>query len=1193
MRIKPSRISKILSTFLTSFLIVQLTVGLFLLVPKPQEAKANGASWYSTYSYRVKIPVSATVAGAQTDHQMQIVIHSKSGTNSAGEAFLNENLQDTTNFNDIRFTAANGTTLKDFWIQKVEDETGGRKATVYVELDTPASGSTDYYLYYGKSADTSTSSYDNTFTKDYGESGLLGLWHMEEGSGSSTVDSSGNSNTGTITGSLWSGTDGGQWGSSSSTVFATGSALNFDANDYVSIPTITIADDQAWSISMWIKPDALANYLGLWGNAFSSGQYTRAMISNTSALGVYNDSNDLVAYWGSTGITAGVWNFLVFTCDGASTSTIRAYLNTTSLANKTAANSSQTIKKLGTYGDLTSGGFDGLMDEMRIYNRALSSDEISRLYIRSKYASIAPTWASPDSQELYALTVSTQAATLITLTGATLNGLISGFGGENSATVYFKYGLSQDNLDQTTASQAMSDHGSFSQAITGLVADTTYYFQAFVQNSSTTTQGSILSFKTAAVDTDYYRTIINSDGSLTFTNKSTGATILSSAPTISFSYVGYSTSSNGSDLNSTLSVEGDNIAISSVDDTNAYVKITHQYSLNSHSPYVSYTATLQYKQNVYTTEERFDFIVPTQSAQVMTRDLQLNSFVTSSVYWSDIYTPKVVKFTNGLAFLGSDTMESMRLQASSTNSQLSFYSDYKENHPHYYYVKNGGGSTTYVSETQRFTGDTYSASVSFAIDPNRTFKTLVKNRQPYGYDATFIITNHADGQRLSRETAIAYGSENASDPDYGAKGIAGRGIGWTESIFLSRAGAPESDLEDTDFKALIGQLYQDGVEIVGHSITAFTDSRSVVSAGLTTLSQYNAKNWIDHGAGGGTGNWEDLGSQGALKGDDNYILDIFDEFNYQYAWSFIDLTTNSYALNIIKPSATSDNRPYLFYNNRVDDNLSDNKKIYLWSTISTYGLPNSYYTNDRVDTLVSERGVHISHAYYGDDGHENKTWYNDSGTIKIYPTFDSELEYIASKRASGLLWSPTMATMGDYLVPLKDVLITYNSNGTITVTNNSSNSVTGITLLAESNIQSVTIDNNDLVSFGGSYGDKEIVLPTLASGAAVVLNITYGTKDSSTPTIVSDDTGKNKVNEITGYWDSATKTLIMTAEAHSGSRSFTVTIPSLANKTIVVRDITSTSTDIGEYIASATGTITFSGTLGSIHTFSLTQKPVD
>jgi hypothetical protein len=673
-----------------------------------------------------------------------------------------------------------------------------------------------------------------------------------------------------------------------------------------------------------------------------------------------------------------------------------------------------------------------------------------------------------------------------------------------------------------------------------------------------------------------------------FMDKSSVATVY--FDNVSVTETTYDDVSNSSDIEHTLIVNGDTTTITATDNANPYTIVNHQYQLNTHSPCIDYTATLQYKQDVLTTGERFDFVVPSQIAQVMTRNLQLTPLDTSKTYWSDLYTPKVVRFANGLSFLGSDTMESMRLQTSGSNSQVSFYSDYGQNHPHFYYIKSGGGATTYVNETQRSAGDTYSASVTFAIDTNESLQYLVKTRQPYGYDALLTLTNHPDNETLARIKAVAYGTENESDPDYGTKGIAGRGIGWTKGVFVSGAGQGEgANLSDAAFKTLIDQLYQDGVVIVGHTITYYTDSRAVVAAGLATLSQYNSKCWIDHGAVNGTFNWEDLASQGAIKGSAYYILDLLDQYNYQYAWSYIDLTTDNYALNMLKPSDTSDIRPFLFYNNRVDDNVYDNKKIYLWSTISTKYTPDYFYTNDRVDTLISERGVHIAHEYYGYYTCENHAWYNHCGTIEIYPTFDCQLEYIAGKQAAGLLWSPPRVELGDYLVPLKDVLVTYNSDGTITVTNNSLVNVTGITLLAENNIQSVTIDNYDLVSFGGSYGDKEMVLPTIASGDSVVLNISYGTKDSSVPTIASNDTGKNKVNEITGYWDDTSKILTMTAEGHSGDYSFTVTIPSLANKTIIVKDVT-LDTIIGEYDASDSGAITFTASLDSLHTFKIIVK---
>jgi hypothetical protein len=669
---------------------------------------------------------------------------------------------------------------------------------------------------------------------------------------------------------------------------------------------------------------------------------------------------------------------------------------------------------------------------------------------------------------------------------------------------------------------------------------------------------------------------------LIFMNSSTTATIYFDNVSLAkrdFLY-GY----NNDNIEHTLTVNGNTTIITAVDDTNPYVKVNHQYRLNTHSPHINYMVTMQYKQNVLISEERCDFVATSQNILVMTRDMQLGPHNAAQ---TDIYTPKVIRFDNGLSFLGQDTMESMYLTFSGVNSLIRFYSDFGLNHPHYYFTKDSN-NVIYTNETQRTAGDTYSASVTFTVDTTESWPYLVKTRQPYGYDAILTLSNHSDNETLDRLKAVAYGTTNESDPNYGKKGIAGRGIGWTKAVFVSDA-SPYASLADANFKTLTDKLYRDGVEIIGHSITPATDSRTVVASGLATLSQYNARNWIDHGASGGMGNWEDLASQGAIKDSGNYILDLLDQYNYQYAWSYLDVYTNNNALNMLTPDSTTSIRPFLFYNNNIDDNIHDNKKLYLWSTINTRKQPETFYTSDRVDNLIRERGVHIGHEYLAYESLENHAWYNDNGTLKICPTFDSELEYIAQKKAAGLLWSPTVVDLGDYLVSLKDVLVNYNNDGSVTVTNNNTAAITGITLLAENNIQSVKIGDYDLVSFGGSYGEKELVLPTIASGNSVTLNISFGTKGPFIPTIVSNDTGKNKINEITGYWDEPNKTLIMTAVGHGYNYSFTVTIPSRTNRTMIVKDITTNST-IGRYVSSHSGAIIFTAPLDSLHTFQIINE---
>ncbi len=617
-------------------------------------------------------------------------------------------------------------------------------------------------------------------------------------------------------------------------------------------------------------------------------------------------------------------------------------------------------------------------------------------------------------------------------------------------------------------------------------------------------QGMKLAHAGSLIDSDYYQGFVNANGTLRFINRNTGTTILDNSPVPYFDYG--SVLPPGNDLASTVTVSGDNVTVTSTDDSSADVTINNKYELNIHSPSIKYTATLTYKRDVTVTQERFDFIVPTKSASVMNRDLQLTAFEVTTEYYSDLYTPKVVKFDNGLSFMGNDSMQSMALRShDATSSEVRFYADYSLNHPHQYFVKDAGEEQVDVSAQHRLAGQSYSAYVTLSIDPGVLLRSLVKARQPDGYDAVVVLSNHPDDETLPALNAVAYGTEDTSSPVYGTKGIMGRGFGWTKGVFVS--GQTGADLDDPTYKALTDRMSDAGAEIVGHSITPVTDNRTTVSSGLQTLSQYGARNWIDHG--GAYLNYEDLASQGALKGDENYILDIMDANDYDLAWAYVDLPLVRNRPNMLAPRFKSWITPFFFYNSNVDDNTADNKRTYLWSTVCTFKVTDLVYTTARVDNLISERGVCIAHDYVAEWRNENHTWYVNPNTNKreIYPDFDNGLAYMQAKREAGLLWTPTMATFGDYLLLLPSVSIVTNADGTYTIANNNAVPVDGLTLLSESDIASVRMDGAELTTFGGRFGSREIVIPSIDAGHSFKLAVSYAAT-SNDPPVVSDIPGE-------------------------------------------------------------------------------------
>lgn len=98
-------------------------------------------------------------------------------------------------------------------------------------------------------------------------------------------------------------------------------------------------------------------------------------------------------------------------------------------------------------------------------------------------------------------TATTDAASSIAKTSATLNGTIT-TGGSTNTTVTFTYStnssLSSGNTTVTAVQSPLAADGTVTFPLTGLTASTTYYYRVTATNANTTVNGSIVSFTTAS-----------------------------------------------------------------------------------------------------------------------------------------------------------------------------------------------------------------------------------------------------------------------------------------------------------------------------------------------------------------------------------------------------------------------------------------------------------------------------------------------------------------------------------------------------------------------------------------------------------------------------------------------------------------------------------------------------------------------
>ena len=195
--------------------------------------------------------------------------------------------------------------------------------------------------------------------------GLVAAYGFNEGSGTVVNDASGNGNNGTINGATW--TTSGKYGN----------ALNFNGTN--ALVTINNAASLQLTTGMtleaWVYPTVTGPW---WGDVIYKGNdnYYLEGTSNPSGFPAMGGTLPNAPPLYGTGVLAlNTWTHLAATYDGA---TMRLYVNGVQVASRAQTGTIVTsTNPLQIGGDSIYGQyFTGRIDEVRIYNRALSAAQI-------------------------------------------------------------------------------------------------------------------------------------------------------------------------------------------------------------------------------------------------------------------------------------------------------------------------------------------------------------------------------------------------------------------------------------------------------------------------------------------------------------------------------------------------------------------------------------------------------------------------------------------------------------------------------------------------------------------------------------------------------------------------------------------------------------------------------------------------
>jgi len=199
-----------------------------------------------------------------------------------------------------------------------------------------------------------------------------GYWRLDETNGTVAADSSGNGNNGTVNGAAWNPQG------------KLNGCLSFNGlNNYVQVNR-DVSND--FTIAFWVKTTSVGG-MGTWrdgeglvdGSAgAASTDFGTGLVGNQFAFGTGNPGTTLISI---TPINDGSWHYCVGT-RVQSSGALQLYVDGNLEASGAGTTNSLTPSPYFRFGSIQSGGgfFNGSLDEIKIYNRALGNLEIAALY---------------------------------------------------------------------------------------------------------------------------------------------------------------------------------------------------------------------------------------------------------------------------------------------------------------------------------------------------------------------------------------------------------------------------------------------------------------------------------------------------------------------------------------------------------------------------------------------------------------------------------------------------------------------------------------------------------------------------------------------------------------------------------------------------------------------------------------------
>jgi len=499
-----------------------------------------------------------------------------------------------------------------------------------------------------------------------------------------------------------------------------------------------------------------------------------------------------------------------------------------------------------------------------------------------------------------------------------------------------------------------------------------------------------------------------------------------------------------------------------------------------------------------------DFSQPLSKVYLKNRKIDSTNF--EPEYWLQ---QEGVRFgANETSALVYHTPDVSSLQLNTDNSLLFVNLDYYKDHPYVKMVDEKVSDRNWIDLSNSNYSQGMQRSNSFTITIGNISLVIPRLMLvPYGYEAGYVFTEHADGGNIRTQRAAYFGSEDIANANEATGGFVENKIPVTKSVFYS---GPEDSLgeaikeknHDTLLLHFLDQIYKTGMyDLCLHTPeNSNSNSENLDEAIRFMKTRYNTVSWIDHGFYTGD-NKEVSVAEGFNVGSKYFAAGFWEKYQTRYFWSpavelineknKVSVTDEIFKLNFYKAYvslwqhyiSTKDLKKLSFMksvkllaerqDNKFElDNLRsemDNalptplfwqhptrtQLVYSWSTYTVNHYDDLSFEEIRQDekkvtNLIDNRGVFIDHTYCVRDVGPNNVVIQKDGKLIINPYFNKYLKYLGEKRDQGKLCLTTIKDLMDYWISLKNVSFRYLNNNEIKIFNHNSKPIKGLSLVVNS-----------------------------------------------------------------------------------------------------------------------------------------------